>query len=310
MLGLCVVGATWWLGTRKADFLTPPHEAQLAQLRDQVESSLPQAGQPADAVSAPAVVNPPPIPVPEEKPKPAIDPGDLGRAPSLLDYNDRAPMGGAHLMDLADLLEAKGEAQRALLAWERVLDIPNADPGHARRAMAAIQRLRAKLPAWNQGGKRAMAITLHATTSQKNINALTPLLQQSARDLERASAGILKVTISVSASHNKQTAHGPALVALRLSGPSPKAVSTPVLTFFIRSTAFLHQDLLNTEFLLIRDTLAHDSAHTAPAALALGENPLDALNSHITRRAWQDLGTRLKATMGKDESFAKKRKIH
>ncbi len=292
LLSFTVIGGVWWHATRKADFLTPPPDSKLAENRARVESSLPQADHPDNAVAVPAVpIDPPPQP-PVEEPKPAIVLGDLSTPPTLQEYAEFAPKGAEHLMDLAVLLEAEGEFQRALLAWERVLDTGKADARQSSAAVTAVKRLRPTLPAWNKDRAKTIAIILHAGTGRKNAKALTPVLEETARDLERASAGILKVTAIVTAGRGSLAAPAPAPVAVWLTGSHKGAVSTAVMSFTVGSPKSLHDDLLKTVFLVVSGALEHAPSHPPPP-LAATEKPLGALTHHVTRRQWQEFGTLL-----------------
>ena len=308
LLSLIVIVSVWWFGIRKTDFVTPPPDAKLAEIRTQVEESLPEIDHPDDAVSAPPTVKIPDRPPPVEKPKPVIELGNITRTPTLLEYGILAPKGTAYLMDLAVLLEAKDAPQRALLAWERVLDTGKPDPGQTATAIAAILRLRPTLPDWNTSRAKTIAITLHAGTGKKFVKTLIPALEKTARELEQASSGILKVTPIVNPSRGNSTVPGPTPVALWFTGSGKNATSTAVLSFTAQSPKSLHEDLLKATFLLIREHLAHDTVRPPPAALADGIKPLDALHSHITRRCWEKLGTQLKPPPKKDEPVVKKTK--
>jgi len=215
-LVLAVAGGVWWGNTRHMDFVTPPSESKLAAIRVRIESSLPQTDQVDDAISVPVVAPPPP---PVEPPKPVIELGDLTIPPSLQDYGVRSPAGSAHLIELATLLEEKEEFQRALLAWERVIDLTHPDEGQAANAISAIKRLRPTLPDWNAKPETAITLSLRAGTAKKSAKTLTPILEGVARDLERASSGIVKITTSVTASQISRTTKGPAPVAIWLAGP-------------------------------------------------------------------------------------------
>ena len=124
----------WWSNTRHLDFLTPPSEAKLAAIRFRIESSLPRADQADDAISVPIVKAPEPPPIVEE---PEIDLGDLTTPATVQSYGELSPQGAAHLIELATGLEKKGEFQRALLAWERVIDLAPADAAQAATAISS-----------------------------------------------------------------------------------------------------------------------------------------------------------------------------
>ena len=305
LLIIAVVGGMWWHGTREKDFTTPPSPAKLREIRTRVESSFPQNDKVADAISVPAKPIEPPKPVVvEPPPKPEIDLGDLTAQPTLTQYGERSPQGAPHLMELAAALEEKGQFQRALLAWERVLDLTKADENQAKAAVSAIRRLRPTLPDWNTDPAKAIAIKLHAGTGKKMAKTLTPVLEQAARDIEKASAGMLKVTTEITA--GKSNAKGASPVALWLAGSTKKASSTEVMSFTVESPEALHAEVMKTLFQLVRGFLGQTTSYTAPAALADQENPQDALTFRITRLCWNEFATSLNLPPKKEEKPIKK----
>jgi hypothetical protein len=304
LLIFAVVGGMWWYGTREKDFMTPPSPRKLEEIRTRVESSFPQTDKVDDAISEPVKPVEPPKPVVVEPPKPEIDLGDLAAQPVLTQYGERSPQGTPHLMELAAALEEKGQFQRALLAWERVLDLTKPDESQARAAISAIRRLRPTLPDWNTDPTKTIPIILHAGTGKKMAKTLAPVLTQAARDLEKASAGMLKVTTEVSA--GKSNASGPSPVALWLAGPSKKPVSTEVMSFTVESPEALPPEVMKTIFQLVRSFLSQTTSYTPPAILADQENPQDALTYRVTRLSWNEFGTSLNLPPKKEESPAKK----
>ena len=289
-LVLAVAGGTWWGNTRQMDFVTPPSEAKLAETRVKIESSLPRTDQVDDAISVPATAPPPP---PVEPPKAVVELGDLTNPPSLQDYRVRSKEGSAHLIELATLLEEKKEFQRALLTWERVIDLTHPDEGQAATAISAIKRLRPTLPDWNAKPETAITLSLRAGTAKNGAKTLTSTLEGVARDLERASSGIVKIKTTVTAGKISSITQGPAPVAIWLAGPEKKSVSTEVRSFTTDSPDTLRDDILKTVFLLIQSHLGRATAYTPPAGLAAGESPQDALSFRVTRLCWSEFATTL-----------------
>lgn len=300
LLCLAVVGGAWWYGTRNADFLSPPPEAKLAEIRSRAAYPVPATHSPVDAIAKAAETPPAPPPPLPEVPKPVIELGDLESPPVLHEYADIADKGAAHLIDLAVLLETEGEFQRALLAWERVIDSTKPDETQAISATSAIKRLRSAIPDWNKDPASAIAITLQAGTGKKTAKLLTPVLEQAARDIELASAGLLKVKAAITAGKDRKADTGPAPVALWLAGPAKGSRSTEVLSFTVGTPESLTEEINKTVFQIIRGYLTRAIQLTPPVAIEEGEKPLDALGSHITRRQWRDLGTVLNQPAPKD----------
>ena len=290
LLVLAVVGGVWWSNTRHLDFLTPPSETKLAEIRIKVKSSLPQEDHSSDAISVPAVKPPEPPPLVAE---PEMDLGDLTTPATLHHYAELKPAGAAHLSELAAGLEKKGEFQRALLAWERVVDLTHADAAQVATAISAIKRLRPTLPEWNSNPEAKIQITLHGGTGKKQAGTLTSVLGDVARDLEAASSGIVKVTATVTAGKTSTTAKGPTPVALWLAGAAKKSPATETLSFTVASPDALREDILKTVFQLIRSHLGRATKYTPPAALAEDEDPQGALNFRVTRLCWSEFATAL-----------------
>ena len=297
------MGGVWWHGTRNKDFITPPTPEKLTEIRARVESSFPQTDKVVDAISEPILVE---KPVVVEPPKPEIDLGDLSAIATLSQYAERAPQGAPQLIELAAALEAKGQFQRALLAWERVIDLAKPDVNQANTAISAIMRLRPTLPDWNTDPAKAIAITLHAGTGKKMAKALTPVLQQVAHDLEKASSGMIKITPEVIAGKSSLPVKGPTPVAIWLTGPLKKSTSTEVMSFTAVAADSSHQEMMKTVFGLVRNFLGQSTSYTPPVALADHESPQDALHFRITRLCWNEFAASLNLPQKKEEKPAKK----
>lgn len=274
------------------DFMTPPTEARLEFVRVRTESSFPRADQTDDAISVPVVETPEPPPAPPEPPKPMVDFGNLSEPPVLALYAERSAQGAGALIELAQALEEKGEFQRALLAWERVVDLGKGDEGQTATALSSIKRLRPTLPDWNPKPETAIEIRLLAGTGKTKAKTLAPILEEVAKDLTRASAGILKVTPVVTAGKD-MPGKTPSPIALSLAGKEKKTGTTETLSFTNEKPEALKEEVLRTAFQLVRAYLAKGTSYTPPAELAGGDPPLEALNFRVTRLCWSEFATSL-----------------
>lgn len=285
LLCLGVIGGVWWHGTRDHDFLTPPPESELTAIREKVAASIPPADHPQE------VENETTVPSPQKQE--IIEPGDFNKPPTLAEYRDEAWKGAAALAGLAARLEAAGKPQRALLAWERVLDSAAPDPEQTRTAIAAIKRLRSGLSAWNADPQAAIAITLHAGTGKSTAAVIDPLLAEIAGELNAASSGILNISVKVASGNDIPDSFGPPPVALWFAGPADDSPSTEVLSFTIDSTENLRADVLETLCQLLRGYLARTASLTVPEAIANEGQTAEPCPWLVTRLGWLELGSRL-----------------
>ncbi|MEI6655326.1 MAG: hypothetical protein WCP45_11200 [Verrucomicrobiota bacterium] len=291
ILALVVPLGIWWLCTRKMDFLTPPTEARLAIIRQKTEASLPhQEIQPPKA--APKAPPPPvaaPIPSPPPPVEPGVEIGELKPNPGLDTYSELGSKGARYLIELASLLETSGELAHSVLAWERVLDSTTPDPSQANTARAAIQRLRPKLPVWNSNPAKAIPIVLRASIASDLDKSIKPILEQAAKDLGRASSGILKVTTKITSTSKS----APAAVDLWLTGGTAKAPVTETLSFTVTKPKNLPTDILRKLFRLTSKQLGKVRPLAPIPAPAANDPPLNALETRITRLCWQQFGLSL-----------------
>lgn len=300
VLSLLVIGGTWWQGTRKLDFLTPPPPSRLEEVKTKVLESFPAPKEPPVAPAPP-----PPLQGQQEPPvetRPEIDLGQLGHPPSLNEYMDRSEQGAAHFVELAGQLEEKGEIQRALLAWERTLDVGKPTAEQANAAVSALQRLRPKVPDWNTDSGKTITITLQAGTARGTARILAPLLEETAAELTKASSGILKVTTKLTPGKDaKGGKDNISPIAIWLGGNGKDTRSTEVLSFTATSKETLPLELKRSVFQVLRGFLTRGGTQQPPPPLPENGSPVDAFNSHITRQQWFGLGTVLNLPVVKPE---------
>lgn len=291
-LCLFTVVLIWWSATRGMDFLTPPSEARLSEIRTEALASLPTSRLEDDAIS---IKVPPPddiLTVPDKSPP--IEPLDLGdiKSPPMLDtYSDRAPEGSAKLLALAATLEQAGAFQRALLAYERILDLSESNPEQIQSAVSAIGQLKPTLPDWNADPEAAAQAVVHIGTGEKFSEFLPEIIAKITRDLNTASSGIVSFSHELHIGRTIQNTNALTPVALWITGSGDGAITTDVLSFTTADPDSLRNDIMKTTFNLVRGHLSKTASYNpAPEVL---DDPLAALESHITRLLWNEFGKTL-----------------
>ena len=232
-------------------------------------------------------------PEPDASTEPEIKLGSLDTAPGLEAYAVDSQQGADHLVKLATALEAKGAFQRALLAWERVIDLGKADAATRQAAVSAVKRLRPTLPTWNIDPEGAVPLVLHAGTGPATAPGLKPLLEEAARLLGQASDGVIAVTPDLAIGKKAVDATGPAPVAIWLSGPASDALSSEVFSFTVSDPATLRDQLLRTLYTLVSSQLSSKTAYTPSLPLDPADEPVEALTTRITRLCWREMATGL-----------------
>ena len=284
---LIMVVLIWWLGTRNMDFLAPPSEAKLQQIRSEALAALPVSTMQDDAISVRIPTPQPDTTVPEPTAEmEVVEIGDVSTPPLLDSYSDRAPDGSGKLLALADALEKQGSFQRALLAYERVLDLSQSNPEQIQAAINSIQRLKPTLPLWNSDPATAVPITIHIGTGIKFSKILPEILDGVTSDIATASSGLVKPTYKLNIGRSIQDTEAPTPVALWITGDANGSPSTDVLSFTTDDPDTLRDDLLKTTFNLIRSHLAKSASHNP--APEITDEPLPALENNITRLLWKE----------------------
>lgn len=265
LLCLIALGSTWWLGTRNKDYLTPPPHLVLPNITPALEPT-PQREKPSS-----------------DKVEPAV---------TLDTFADQAAMGPAHLIQLAQGLEEAKFHHLAWLAWERILDATSASPEESSQARAAIRRLRS-LPSDDrvQLPPQPLSITLQAGTARKYVAAIQPLIEETAQQVEAASAGILRVRAVVTGGTDPAQPGSQSPVAIWISGPDSGSRSSEVLSFTLRPGINAKEKIENSTSELLRSLIARTLS--PPPASQQDTTFPDELAENITRRAWLSVGSLL-----------------
>lgn len=200
---LCILTAVtvWLFGTYEKDFMTPPTEEELNTATEKWRSKQPQTTQELPETnkqpqlptikSPPVVISPPP---------PLLPTGDLNTAPSLAEYGTLSSEGSSAIINLARRLEDKKAPQRALLAWERVIDTTTPNKADRTKALSAIKRLKTILPPWNADPRADIRLNLHIGIGTNDPSPIKDIIQEIAQSIDLHSDHILQVTTTISTS--------------------------------------------------------------------------------------------------------------
>jgi len=300
-LACAVVGSIWWSRTRHMDFLTPPSDAAIAELRQAAAARPMTPDLRDDVISVPssedAITAMPSAgsgaELDRQPTEPTFEFGDLEASPALDEYLDQAPLGAEHLIGLAAALEQRGQFKRALLAWERVIDHGRPDAGQAESAVEAIRRLRPSLPPWHADPAEALRITLCAGTGTALAEELEAVLERIAGEIGRASGGVIEVLAKVEQGKGQAMADRPSPVALWLAGPEGVESSSAVVSFTARPGDPLRSTVLRLVHQLVSGDLSAKGGWPPIARLEDDANAAEALMFRTTRLGWQTFGAAL-----------------
>lgn len=300
------VAIVWWNGVKSKDFITPPNaEAILVAQRKARESLQIHDAIIPDEPTKAILVKATKLNLPDPKLEAAeigtintasvTDVGDLLSAPGLDSYASFAEKGTTHLIALATLLETKGELQRALLVWERVVDMASTDDRQYDTAIKAIQRLTPMVPNWNIDSTSTVVIMLDAGCDRDTAKILRPILEEAASILTASSSGILKVEAKIHErpSPAKDSAKLP--IAIWFSGVAVNSAQSATVSIpsVYADPAQMRSTLLFSIYKLIREDIDAKTAFTPPRDASSGQDPTALFPVAITRLAWQEFATNL-----------------
>lgn len=289
LLSAATIGVPWAIGTRHMDFMTPPSEAALARVRAETAMSV---GKKSGLFSieedrkANAAVESP------IRAAPVIDPGEPDAPAPLSAYGEHAREGAAAFITLAIHLEEQRGNSRALLAWERVVDICQADQAQRDAALAGIRRLRPLVAMWNTDPQAALPVVLEASVpSGVEADALEEVLTKCSNELGRHSSGLIKFEPRVERPDRKDPSP---MISLQMTADGSGAASTGQLPIALPTEPeLLRREILAGAYKLVAYQLAATTEFNPPEPLSADENPSQALDSKITRLCWSEFGKSL-----------------
>ncbi|NNM30565.1 MAG: hypothetical protein HKO57_13680, partial [Akkermansiaceae bacterium] len=227
-----------------------------------------------------------------------LDFGDLDSSPGLSEYSEFASKGATYLIRLATELESRGEFERALLAWERVIDSCPAEPDERQSAEAAVLRLRPTLPRWNIDPAGEIPILLQLGTGRKSSEGLTEAVREAAEFLRRDSGDLCAVTPRLTtAAVSTGSDDGPIAVYLSGTGEAESNQSS-VVSVNPESNAMepVRRDILIAVYRVLREQLTGVEGIRPPSPPSHPDTPEDDYLRHLTRLHWQYAAERLAQT--------------
>jgi len=290
LLSAVAIGAPWYAGTRHMDFMTPPTEEELAQVRRETAMSVTRKSRLFSIEEERNVKSGVESPI---RAAPVIDPGEPDAPAPLSAYGEHAEEGAAAFITLAVHLEEQRGNSRALLAWERVLDVCNADQAQRDAALAGIRRLRPLVAIWNSDPDAALPVVLEASVpSNVQADALEEVLTKCTHELGRHSSGLIKFEPRVERPDRR--GNPLPMISLQMTADGSGAASTGQLDFTLPSEQeALRKEILSGAYKLVASQLAATTAFNPPEPLSSDENPSQALETKITRLCWSEFGKSL-----------------
>lgn len=285
---------TWHFRTRKLDFMTPRGVSLNSENSPESFRADPIPIQPEieeDSESSEVLGNP-------EKTEEAIIPeitdldlGDLESSPGLDSYQKFGTVNTPdRLFELSSALRARGQFERALLAFERIIDTVNADPAALKEAAQGIRTLAPTLPRWSIDPSSEINLVLHLGTAQNPSDQLKSALLEVATLIRESSSHQLAVTPKITTSNR-----GPAVLdsplTLWIGTSEKKGTVTPVMT--LRTSDDPGQAIADISFAVFQTVRNQLSELSYPPAPSLQESGQDLLSTYITRLMWRDFAQTL-----------------
>lgn len=280
---LLVPLTVWFMGVRKYNFM---------EARDIPENELrPEFASPverriADLLATPEIEEPQ-----EEEPvMPEINVGDFQISPGLEEYRADSEFGAPALLNLGQRLQAAGQVQRALLAYERVLDSSPTGTSTQQEAEAALANLKEVIPMWNPDPTASVALQIHLDTARTpeslagTITTLTELIRVSSGSQSQPKFRIIS---SPKPSHKLPSL--PVAIWLTIPGEDPEKPSLAIATVTPKSDEELDSSLTHGVYRLLSKRIELIAQLTPPPALLQGEDPENAIVNKITRLAWKQI---------------------
>ena len=281
VIALLAVAGFWWLRTKEMDFLTP--KGTTKPLPEFMTNPPDEDPTPNPALSAQVTNTHTPPPSPDN---PQLEFGDLESSPGLAEYSEHASKGADYLIRLATELEVRGQWERSLLAWERVIDSCHPSLPERKAAGDAIVRIRPTLTHWNIDPAGALQILMQLGTSRKATTNLKEAAQQVAEFLRRDSDHTLLIEPRITTSRSRN-APADAPIAIYFSGKGQHEPSLRSLTPNGDEIDTYETLLLVEAYLLVRQGIGNEGGILLPQVPNDSKDPKSDFQRQLTRLHWK-----------------------
>lgn len=273
----------WFSGVRKYDFMIP-RTIPAGELRPDFASPVElEIGRvPEEETGSPPKVDAPAMP--------EIDSGDFQTAPGLDEYIASAELGAPALLNLAQKLQSAGQVQRAVLAYERILDSTPLGGSASIEAEVALAHLKATLPLWNSDPAASVPLEIHFDTARDPeslkgaITTLTELITVGSGNQCKPS-----FQIRLSSAPSQALPSLPLAIWLTVPNEDPDKPSLAVVTLAPKSDEDLNSRLTHGLYRLLSRRIVSVGQLTHLPPLLQGEDPEHAIVNKVTRLAWQQI---------------------
>ena len=279
--------------------MTPPTPEELANIASDWEKSRPNIAPPKPinaSLLADAAPKKPKAPPNKQKKKESLLQENHLQSPALSEYGILAQKGSDTLIKLATHLETTGEFQRALLAWERVLDTTTPSEDTRKKAITSIKRLKSSLPPWNIDPNADIKLILRAGATLKNHKTLTAALTSAADFINQASGHVLQIDVKASFGRSSGIKTPRIPIAIWFSRPGDPPAETTPISFMAdpKQTDLFTAQIEAAIYALVRAQLTQKTNFTPLPEYPQTEKPEDVLQYYITRLMWREFANSLK----------------
>ncbi len=217
--------------------------------------------------------------------------GDLEASPGLDTYRSFAESNDPdRLFELSSTLRARGQFQRALLAFERIIDTSKAESTTLDEAAKGIETLAPTLPSWNVDPTTEISLILHLGTAKGASDNLKSALLQVATLIRASSSDLLEITPKIS-TNRSNTAVEDSPISIWISTNEKDSPTTPVIS--LSPSADQDQAIDGISLAVFKTVRSQLNALGYPSPPSFQASGKDLLTTYITRLMWRDFAKSL-----------------